>query len=126
MAKVPPPQGISRDQQWFTDTWDDGVLFTLGLTAVIHEERSAFQDILVVDTERFGRMLVLDGNLQTTAADEADITNSSPMWACVDARGRPTVGATCSSWAEATAERHAKPSAMTTWSGSISSTSMHG
>lgn len=70
MAKVPPPQGISRDGQWFTDTWSEGVLFTCGIRSVVHTEQSDFQEIQVVDTERFGRMLVLDGNLQTTELDE--------------------------------------------------------
>lgn len=37
---------------------------------VIHQERSEFQEIAVVDTADFGRILVLDGVIQTTLRDE--------------------------------------------------------
>ena len=36
---------------------------------VVHRERTAHQDLLIFDTRRFGRVLVLDGIVQTTEAD---------------------------------------------------------
>lgn len=37
---------------------------------LVHRERSAFQTVEVYDHERFGRMLLLDGVVQTTERDE--------------------------------------------------------
>src|SRR5690606_13152701 len=36
----------------------------------VHRERSKFQEIAVVDTVEFGRMLLLDGIIQTSLRDE--------------------------------------------------------
>jgi len=55
---------------WFTEYQTKN----LGLTARVKETlfmgKSEFQDIAVVDTYEFGRMLVLDGVLQTSIFDE--------------------------------------------------------
>ncbi|GMA98480.1 polyamine aminopropyltransferase [Pelosinus sp. IPA-1] len=55
---------------WFTESQTKN----LGLQARIKETlfmgKSDFQDVAVVDTHQFGRMLVLDGVFQTTIADE--------------------------------------------------------
>jgi len=40
------------------------------IKAVLYQERTAFQDLAIVETEDFGRALVLDGVLQTTERDE--------------------------------------------------------
>ncbi len=54
---------------WFTEYWTEGV----GLTVKANEVKrikSKYQEILVLDTPEFGRMLVLDGLVQTTERDE--------------------------------------------------------
>ncbi|MCU0838721.1 MAG: polyamine aminopropyltransferase [Rhodospirillales bacterium] len=42
----------------------------LAMTEVLCRERTAFQELLIFDNPRFGRVLALDGILQTTEADE--------------------------------------------------------
>ena len=41
----------------------------LDVRAVLHAERTAHQEILIFDTRRFGRVLALDGIVQTTERD---------------------------------------------------------
>lgn len=54
----------------FTETVDrhHGQLFTVDRT--VHRERSDHQDIFIFDNALFGRVLVLDGLVQTTERDE--------------------------------------------------------
>jgi len=40
------------------------------LSAIVHHAKSAFQDVLIVETPRMGRVLILDGIVQTTEKDE--------------------------------------------------------
>ncbi len=40
------------------------------INAVLHKNRTPFQDVLIVDTIAFGKMLLLDGIVQTTEKDE--------------------------------------------------------
>ncbi|HRF59551.1 MAG TPA: hypothetical protein PLH94_06490 [Fimbriimonadaceae bacterium] len=42
----------------------------VGVRAVIHESQTEFQQITILDTEVFGRMLLLDGHIQLTEFDE--------------------------------------------------------
>ncbi|SNZ10300.1 spermidine synthase [Persephonella hydrogeniphila] len=54
---------------WFTEHWTENV----GLTVKANEVKrikSKYQEILVLDTPEFGKMLVLDGLVQTTERDE--------------------------------------------------------
>ncbi|WP_178024082.1 polyamine aminopropyltransferase [uncultured Paenibacillus sp.] len=55
---------------WFTEKQTP----VFGITAKIREtlvtERTEFQDLAMLDTEEFGRMLVLDGMVMTTIKDE--------------------------------------------------------
>jgi spermidine synthase len=55
---------------WFTELQYSGLKLTCKVLQTLHRETSPFQEIVVLDTERFGRMLVLDGAIQTTVADE--------------------------------------------------------
>jgi spermidine synthase len=64
-------QGFSADGRWLTDAWADDVLWTVGVEEVLFDEQSAFQRVQVVRTSRFGRMLILDTNVQCAEADEA-------------------------------------------------------
>lgn len=55
---------------WFTEKQTP----VFGITAKIKEtlvtEKTDFQDLSIIDTEEFGRMLVLDGMVMTTVKDE--------------------------------------------------------
>ncbi|KAH8264490.1 hypothetical protein KR038_009001 [Drosophila bunnanda] len=58
---------------WFSELQAElwpGQSFSLKVKEVIHEEKSKFQDIKIVETETYGRCLILDGIIQCTARDE--------------------------------------------------------
>ncbi len=55
---------------WLEETLYPGWGQRFRIVRTLARERSDFQDILVVETEQHGRMLVLDGNVQITEADE--------------------------------------------------------
>lgn len=57
---------------WFSELsplWP-GQCLSLEIEDVIHEEKSKYQDIKVLQTKTYGRMLVLDGVIQCTERDE--------------------------------------------------------
>ncbi|MFC7547702.1 polyamine aminopropyltransferase [Plantactinospora sp. GCM10030261] len=47
-----------------------GVEIAIAVTATVYDKHSRYGHILVLDTEFFGRILVIDGILQTTVSDE--------------------------------------------------------
>lgn len=55
---------------WFTEKQTPSVGITCKVLSTLHREKSSFQEIAVLDTEQFGRMLVLDGMVMTTIKDE--------------------------------------------------------
>lgn len=55
---------------WFKEVENKDAYIGLRVSNVLHRERSEFQDIAILDTPVFGRMLVLDGIVQTTVKDE--------------------------------------------------------
>jgi len=55
---------------WFTELQCSGLKITCKVLQTLHREITPFQEIAVLDTELFGRMLVLDGAIQATIADE--------------------------------------------------------
>ncbi|RUM59938.1 MAG: spermidine synthase [Persephonella sp.] len=54
---------------WFTEYWTDNVGITFRVKDV-KKFKSKFQEIALLDTLEFGKMLVLDGLIQTTEKDE--------------------------------------------------------
>uniref|UniRef100_A0A1A9VEN2 PABS domain-containing protein n=1 Tax=Glossina austeni TaxID=7395 RepID=A0A1A9VEN2_GLOAU len=58
---------------WFSEIQNDlwpGQSFSLKVKKILHEERSKFQKIKILDTETYGRCLILDGIIQRTTKDE--------------------------------------------------------
>lgn len=55
---------------WYTEkqTPDHGI--TSKITQTLHTEKTEYQDLALIDTVQFGRMLVLDGMVMTTIKDE--------------------------------------------------------
>ena len=54
---------------WFTETLGS-IRGAWQVKQVLYHKRSKFQDVVVLDTLHFGRMLVLDGAVMTTEGDE--------------------------------------------------------
>ncbi|MDH7478662.1 MAG: polyamine aminopropyltransferase [Syntrophomonadaceae bacterium] len=55
---------------WFTEKQTPSVGITCKTRGTLHVEQTPYQHLAIIDTEQFGRMLVLDGMVQTTVADE--------------------------------------------------------
>jgi spermidine synthase len=77
MAKFKVSSRIVRSgrSRWFSEAaipfrHPGTIRLSLRIERLVHRERSAFQDILIFDHAVFGRVLVLDGIVQLTQADE--------------------------------------------------------
>jgi spermidine synthase len=55
---------------WITDQGGGDITTTLRVTRRLHEERTPYQYLEIYESPLFGRMLVLDGAVQTTEGDE--------------------------------------------------------
>lgn len=55
---------------WVSEVETEHVRVQSRVKKMLHRERSQYQDIAIVDTYEFGRMLLLDGVVQTTLRDE--------------------------------------------------------
>ncbi|HEX3031281.1 MAG TPA: polyamine aminopropyltransferase [Bacillota bacterium] len=55
---------------WYTEKQTENLGITCKVTSTLHTEKSEFQDIAILDTVQYGRMLTLDGLVMTTIADE--------------------------------------------------------
>jgi len=55
---------------WITDQGCIDFTSTFQVTRRLHEEQTAYQHLEIYESPRFGRMLVLDGAVQTTEGDE--------------------------------------------------------
>jgi spermidine synthase len=55
---------------WFTEKQTANLGLDLRIKETLHEEQTPFQHLAVLDTLQYGRMLILDGMVQTTIGDE--------------------------------------------------------
>jgi len=55
--------------EWFTECFEDLTAFSVRYKGKLYEGESAFQSIEVYETERLGRVLILDGCFMVTEAD---------------------------------------------------------
>jgi spermidine synthase len=55
---------------WFTEKQTPDLGITFRLTRTLRFEQTRYQELAVHETNQFGRLLVLDGTVQTTEADE--------------------------------------------------------
>ncbi len=55
---------------WFTERQTENFGITCKVSQTLHTEQTPYQSLAVLETEQFGRMLVLDGMVQTTQRDE--------------------------------------------------------
>ncbi len=56
---------------WLTEDDRDNLKISYRIKEIIAQEKSDFQDIMILDSYDFGPMLVLDGVVQSTALDGA-------------------------------------------------------
>lgn len=55
---------------WYTENQNDHLRLSCRVNETLHVEKTPFQHLAVLDTPGFGRVLVLDGIVQTTVWDE--------------------------------------------------------
>lgn len=55
---------------WFTETENSNLALQYHINKVLAHKKTEYQELLVVETDRFGRTLILDGAVQTTVEDE--------------------------------------------------------
>lgn len=55
---------------WLKETHTDGYYVGWKVNEVLCEEKTEYQNLMIVETQEFGRALVLDGAVQTTERDE--------------------------------------------------------
>lgn len=55
---------------WFTEKQTPNLGLSCKITQTLHTEKTEYQDLAVIDTVQYGRMLVLDGMVMTTEVDE--------------------------------------------------------
>ncbi|KRQ87472.1 Spermidine synthase [Caloramator mitchellensis] len=57
-------------EMWLKEMQIDGAAMTYKVKETLVRKKTQYQDLAIVDTDVFGRMLVLDGIVQTTIKDE--------------------------------------------------------
>jgi spermidine synthase len=55
---------------WFTEYQTDALRLGFRIRSILAAEQTAYQELLVVETQTYGRLLALDGYVQTTLEDE--------------------------------------------------------
>lgn len=55
---------------WYTEDQTPSIRLSCKVKTTLHTAKTPFQELAVIETEPFGRMLVLDGMVQTCIADE--------------------------------------------------------
>ncbi|XP_076906445.1 thermospermine synthase ACAULIS5-like [Bidens hawaiensis] len=58
------------DDSWFEEVIDDDLKWSFALNSVLHKGISEYQEIVLLDTKRFGKALVIDGKMQSAERDE--------------------------------------------------------
>ncbi|MBC5823906.1 MAG: fused MFS/spermidine synthase [Candidatus Eremiobacteraeota bacterium] len=83
----------TADSQWYVEQVADGEVHAHALTATIAQGRSSYQSYAIVQSSLFGKMLVLDGDTQSSALDEGLYHESlvHPACAAVSAPARVLV-----------------------------------
>ena len=56
--------------RWFSETLYPDFQQSFKIEETLYEGRTGFQDIVIFRSDRFGKILALDGVIQTTEADE--------------------------------------------------------
>ena len=57
-------------ERWFSETLFPDFRQVYQVSKILYEDKTEFQDVMIFETPRFGRVLALDGIIQTTELDE--------------------------------------------------------
>ena len=60
---------VENGELWLTENERENLKLSYRIKDIIYAEQSPFQHVMIVDTFDFGKMLVLDGIVQTTSID---------------------------------------------------------
>jgi spermidine synthase len=61
---------MALDNTWFSEIYaSEGCAFSLKTQALLHEEQTPYQHIAIYQTERFGRLMVIDGCIMLSDRD---------------------------------------------------------
>ncbi|XP_022731055.1 thermospermine synthase ACAULIS5-like [Durio zibethinus] len=55
---------------WYEESIDEDLKWSFALKGVLYKGTSEYQDIALLDTKRFGKVLVIDGKMQSAEVDE--------------------------------------------------------
>lgn len=58
------------DSKWYSETLSEGLKLCYRVDKTLYEGKSEYQDIEFVDTKPYGKVLLLDGNMQSSESDE--------------------------------------------------------
>ena len=58
------------NELWITEYSTDNLKLSMRAKALLHSEKTPYQDLLIADTYEYGRVLMLDGAYQLTERDE--------------------------------------------------------
>ncbi|KAG7030499.1 Thermospermine synthase ACAULIS5 [Cucurbita argyrosperma subsp. argyrosperma] len=61
---------VPHVSEWFEEQLEDDLKWSFAVNRILHAATSKFQDIVLLDTKRFGKALLLDGKLQSAEKDE--------------------------------------------------------
>ncbi|KAI4337179.1 hypothetical protein L6164_015626 [Bauhinia variegata] len=59
-----------NQDSWFEEVIDHDLKWSFSLNSVLHKGISEYQEIALLDTQRFGKALVIDGKMQSAELDE--------------------------------------------------------
>ena len=77
--------------EWFQETLHPAIRQTLKVDEVLHRDKTALQDLVIFRNPTFGRVMALDGIVQTTEGDEYiyhEMLAHVPILAVKAAKGR--------------------------------------
>ncbi|KAK6162025.1 hypothetical protein DH2020_001866 [Rehmannia glutinosa] len=63
-------QKNEEEDSWFEEEIDVDLKWSFALNRVLHKGTSEYQDIALLDTKHFGKVLVIDGKMQSAEVDE--------------------------------------------------------
>ncbi|KAJ0981164.1 hypothetical protein J5N97_009436 [Dioscorea zingiberensis] len=61
---------VDQKGDWYEEEIDDDLKWSFALNRVLHRGASKYQDIALLDTKPFGKVLVIDGKMQSAEMDE--------------------------------------------------------
>ncbi|XP_057985739.1 thermospermine synthase ACAULIS5-like isoform X1 [Hevea brasiliensis] len=59
-----------QSPQWFEELIEPDLKWSFEINSVLHAGTSEYQNIVLLDTNRFGKALVIDGKMQSAGKDE--------------------------------------------------------